>query len=138
MNIEGGCYCGKVRYSAPDQILFKGQCHCRECQYITGGSANVVIGVPAEGFVFTSGEPASFTRTDLERPVTRKFCPDCGTHLLTEAPGLPTAKIVKVGSLDNPALFDKPDYVIWACEKQAFHHIPEGIPVFEKFPPRPE
>jgi len=138
MSIEGGCYCGQVRYEAADQILFRGQCLCRECQYISGGNANFVVGLPAEGFVFTRGTPASYTRPDLERPVTRKFCPTCGTHLLTESPGAPGVMLVKVGTLDNPALFKGPERIIWTSDKQVFHHLPEGVPAYEKFPPRPE
>jgi hypothetical protein len=29
MSVEGGCYCGSVRYKAEGDALFKGQCHCR-------------------------------------------------------------------------------------------------------------
>ncbi len=134
--IKGGCYCGAVRYEAAEPILFRGQCHCRECQYISGGSANVVVGLGADGFSFSKGEPAAYTRPDLPHPVTRKFCATCGTHLLTESPGLTGVKIVKVGTLDNPEIFGQPERVIWTCEKQSFHHIPEGVPAYEKFPPR--
>ena len=35
MQVEGGCYCGAVRYRAEGEPAFRGQCHCRECQYIT-------------------------------------------------------------------------------------------------------
>ena len=137
MSITGRCYCGAVQYEAAEPVLFRGQCHCRECQYIAGGSPNVVIGLNAEGFRFTRGEPAAFKRPDLPNPVTRRFCARCGTHLLTEAPNLPTVKLVKVGTLDDPAIFGQPERVIWTSEKQAFHHVPEGVPAFEKFPPRP-
>ena len=43
----------------------------------------------------------AFTRTDLERSVTREFCAECGTHVVTRPPGLP-AVVVKVGTLDDP------------------------------------
>jgi hypothetical protein len=41
MKLEGGCYCGNVRYVAEGDPMMKAQCHCRECQYITGGSPNM-------------------------------------------------------------------------------------------------
>ncbi|WP_421931675.1 GFA family protein [Phenylobacterium sp.] len=132
MKLEGGCYCGGLRYVAEGEPMMKAQCHCRECQYITGGSPNVFIAMPIAGFAYTKGTPKQFTRSDLERAVTREFCPDCGTHVVTRSPGFP-AVIVKVGSLDDPSVF-KPDMAIFTVDKQAFHHVPDGIPAFERLP----
>jgi hypothetical protein len=133
MHLEGGCYCGAVRYQADGDPLFKGFCYCRECQHIAGGSANVVLGMPAGGFAYTQGSPKSFTRSDIENPVTREFCPDCGTHLSSRVPGLPAA-LLKVGTLDDPSLFDGPDMVIFTVDKQGYHQLPEGVPAFERGP----
>ena len=43
MKLEGGCYCGAVRYVAEGDPMMKAQCHCRECQYITGGAPNMFL-----------------------------------------------------------------------------------------------
>ncbi len=102
MKLEGGCYCGQVRYVAEGEPMMKAQCHCRECQYITGGSPNMFLLMPRDGFSYTKGTPKQFTRSDLENAVTREFCAECGTHLTTRRPGLPAA-ILKVGTLDDPA-----------------------------------
>lgn len=134
MELEGGCYCGAVRYKTTGEALFRGQCHCRECQYIAGGSPNVVMGMPAAGFAYTKGSPKGFRRSDLDNPVTREFCPECGTHLLARAPTLPNAVLLKVGTLDDPSVFGSPQMVIFTGEKQSFHHVPEGVPTFERGP----
>jgi hypothetical protein len=84
MNLEGGCYCCNVRYVSEGEPTLKAQCHCRECQYISGGSPNLFLLMPADGFSYTKGSPKQFTRSDLERAVTREFCAECGTHI----PGL--------------------------------------------------
>ncbi len=101
MRLEGGCYCGEVRYVAEGDPMMQAQCHCRECQYISGGAPNTFIAMPAAGFSYITGQPKQFTRKDLERAVTREFCAECGTHLVTKVPGLPAA-ILKVGTLDEP------------------------------------
>ncbi|HEX7037417.1 MAG TPA: GFA family protein [Pseudomonadales bacterium] len=129
----GGCYCGAIRYRAEGEPILQAQCHCRECQYVTGGSPNVFIALPADGFEYTQGQPKSFRRSDLENPVTREFCPECGTHLLTRAPGLPNAVILKVGTLDDPSAF-APQLALFTVDKQPFHQLAEGLPAFERLP----
>ena len=41
MKLEGGCCCGAVRYVAEGDPVMRAQCHCRECQYVTGGAPNM-------------------------------------------------------------------------------------------------
>jgi hypothetical protein len=135
MKLEGGCYCGKVRYVAEGEPMRKGQCHCRECQYITGGAPNMFVVMPSAGFAYTKGAPKQFTRGDLETPVTREFCPDCGTHMATRPPGRPVI-VVKVGTLDDPKLYGGPQMAIFTIDKQPFHQIPDGLPSFERMPQR--
>jgi hypothetical protein len=89
--------------------------------------------MPAGSFAYTKGSPVAFTRNDLERPVTREFCSACGTHLITRVPGL-DAVVVKVGSLDDPSLYGGPQLAMFTVDKQAFHHIPVGLPAFERLP----
>ncbi|HYC00004.1 MAG TPA: GFA family protein [Candidatus Limnocylindrales bacterium] len=134
MELEGGCYCGAVRYRATGDAMFSGQCHCRECQYISGGHPNVILGMPESGFAWTRGEGKPFRRSDLANPVTREFCAECGTHLTSRPPGLPGAVLIKIGTLDDPSVFTGPQMVIWTIDRQSFHHIPEGVPVFQKVP----
>ena len=133
MKLEGGCYCGAVRYRAEGEPMMMAQCHCRECQYITGGSPNVFLAMALDALSYTKGAPKQFARKDLEKPVTREFCAECGTHMVTR----PQRRIVviKVGTLDDPTQFT-PKMAIYTCDKQAFHHVLEGMPAFERLPQR--
>ncbi|KHK90151.1 GFA family protein [Novosphingobium malaysiense] len=133
MTLEGGCYCGTVRYAAGGTPGLKAECHCRECQYITGGGPNYFMMMPVAEFSYTRGAPARFTRDDIPNPVTREFCPKCGTHLATRIPGLPTL-VLKVGGLDDPAQYGKPGTAIYLCDAQPFHMVPDGIVRFETVP----
>ena len=135
MTLEGGCYCGMLRYVAEGVPSLRAQCHCRECQYISGGSPNMFLLMPPEGFRYSKGIPKQFTRSDLERAVTREFCAECGTHVLTRRPGL-RAVVLKVGTLDDPSAFGTPEMAIYTVDKQPFHQIPEGLPSFERLPKR--
>lgn len=136
MKLTGGCYCGALRYEAEGEPRFKGQCHCRECQYISGGAENVFMVMPAEGFTYVKGQPATFTRSDLETPGTREFCGTCGTHITTRVPADRSVAILKVGTLDDPSVYGGPQAAIWTSDAQSFHIIPDGVATFAGFPGR--
>lgn len=133
MKIEGGCYCGQVRYEFEGDPAMAMQCHCRECQYITGGNPNVFVLLPEAGFKFTGAETKTFQRTDIENAVTRHFCPNCGTAIGTQAAGAPGMFVIKVGTMDDPSFY-KPSMAIFTKDAQSFHHIPDDIPSFEAMP----
>lgn len=134
MTVEGGCYCGAVRYKAEGDPLMKIQCHCRECQYASGGHPNLVMGMPEASFSYTKGSAKGYQRSDLDNPVTREFCADCGTQLLTRTPNVPGAVLIKVGTLDDPSVFGTPQMAIFTIDQQSFHSVPEGVPSFERLP----
>ena len=133
MAVTGGCYCGEVRYEVdgPQEASF--QCHCRECQYLTGGNANIVVVFAESDFRYTKGLASSFARSDLENPVTRHFCGACGTGIGSRTPSRPNSMIVKVGTLDNPGEYQA-QAAIFTCDRQAYHYIPNNIPSFDKRP----
>jgi hypothetical protein len=133
MKIDGGCYCGQIRYTFDGEVTAGMQCHCRECQYITGGHPNVLVILPETDFSYTQGEPKSFSRSDLDNPVTRFFCSNCGTAIGTKSPAAAGSMIVKVGTIDDPSFF-KASVAIFTKDAQSFHHIPDGIPSFEGVP----
>ncbi len=134
MELEGGCYCGEIRFTAAGDPVFKGECLCRECQYISGGNSNIIIAMPEAGFSYTKSAPKAFQRSDLDNPVTREFCADCGTHIVSKSPALPGVSIIKVGTLDDPSAFGKSEMVIYTVDKQDFHQLPPGVPAFERSP----
>ncbi len=132
MTLKGHCYCGQLKYEVEGAPITKGNCHCRECQYISGGHPNAFIVMPDGEFKYTEGSPKSFKRADLEQPRTREFCGNCGTHILTKSDLRPGAVIIKVGTLDNPDIFDKPDMAIFTVDIQPFHRLDPETPSYER------
>ncbi len=130
MKLSGRCYCGDLTYEADGDVITKGNCHCRECQYMTGGHPLAFLVISDQEFKYTKGTPKTFTRQDLENPRTREFCERCGTHILSK--GMPGAVFLKVGTLDNPSVFDKPDMSIFLIDKQPFHHVDDTAPAYER------
>lgn len=131
---SGGCYCGAVRYSLSQPAVVNGQCHCRACQHIAGGAPQYFMLIPKDGLQWAGKACATFTRPDLQAPVTRHFCPTCGTHIATRR--LDQSEwVLKVGTLDDPNGF-APRVAICHAQAPGFHMVPEGIPVFDDIPAR--
>ncbi|MEL6607573.1 MAG: GFA family protein [Pseudomonadota bacterium] len=129
---RGGCYCGALRYAVTAKPVFKAQCHCRPCQYASGGGPNYFMLIPASGVAIT-GTAQRFARADLENPVTRVFCPTCGTQVCTERADLGMV-VLRVGTLDDPSVFGAPKAAIHMSEAQAFHCVADGVPQFDGLP----
>ena len=101
--------------------MIKAQRPCRECQYPTGGSPNLLMAMPQEGFTSPRGEVKQVSRGAFESPVTRTFGPACGTPVLTGSPKRPGAIIVKAEDMDNTAQHNGPDVANFPCGPQRFH-----------------
>ena len=134
MGAEGGCYCGAIRYETQGDATLKGICYCNECQTVSGGGPVIVMGVPEAGFKLTKGTLKQFARPDLENPVTREFCGDCGTHVTTRPPSMAGMVLIKVGTLDDQSVFGGPQMAIFCAEKQPWHIVPEGVASFDRVP----
>lgn len=134
IHITGGCYCKAIRFEAEGKPRLRAQCHCRACQIFSGGGPNYFMLMPPTGFRYTSGSPKSFKHPVLPEAVTREFCADCGTHLTTRRPGL-SEIVLKVGTFDDPTVFDRPRMAIFTNEMQSFHHIDADLPAFATLPP---
>jgi hypothetical protein len=55
--LEGGCYCGAVRYSVPDEFLYAANCHCSNCRRTTGSAFKPFAGIECEKLAILRGEP---------------------------------------------------------------------------------
>lgn len=119
--VTGGCACGAIRFGFYEPLSFRVACHCRTCQYTSGGGPAFAVGVPRDQFRVTRGHPTEFAvLAEGGSLVTRTFCGTCGTHLYAVSEQTPEVCSVKVGALDEPGAF-KPRMQIWTSEAQPWH-----------------
>lgn len=113
--------------------MFTGHCHCRDCQYASGGAYSTIVGVPTAALVLT-GELAAFT-VDAEsgNQVTRKFCPKCGTPMLSSLSANPGMTVLKAATLDDPGWL-APAMHIWTASGQPWAETSATVPKFERNP----
>ena len=134
MKLQGRCYCGKVRYVAEGEPILKAQCHCRECQYISGGAPNMFLLVPRDGFRYSEGRPAiraQRSRTRRDAGILRRLR-HASHHAATGSfcRNFESRHARRSECLRRPADGD-------LHHRQAdLYHIPDGLPTFERLPPR--
>lgn len=136
MNMTGGCYCGALRFEISGEIPMRALCLCATCQKISGGAGNLFIGIEAGAFRYTQGEPRRFTRDVTAGTPTREFCGECGVHIAARSPKAPGGLVVKVGTLDDPSVFQGPSMVFWTQDKHNFHALPDGAVAYRSLPGR--
>ena len=82
---RGTCFCGAVEITVSGQPAAMGYCHCESCRKWSAGPVNAfTLWAPANVRV-TKGEDkiGSFAKNPQS---VRKWCTQCGGHLLTDHP----------------------------------------------------
>ena len=132
--ITGGCLCGRVRYESKAAPIIARLCWCRVCQYIATGNAAVSACFLTEHFT-VSGEAKDYESVaDSGNRMHRRFCPECGVHLFSEAESRPHLIFVRVGTLDDPGII-APSATIWTASAPGWACIDAALPTFEGQPP---
>lgn len=128
--LEGGCLCGRVRYTtgAPVATVI---CHCTHCQRATGSAFSVNL-IVANGQFSLTGVTTSYPDSgDSGKPVHRHFCGHCGSSLFSVADGRPGFTILKAGTLDDTAAVS-PATQIYRDSAQRWLPSFEGLTTFPR------
>jgi hypothetical protein len=134
-DIEGGCACGAVRFKITAPLMGTGVCHCRACQYASGGGPTYVALAPKDALVVTKGEPKVYSsKADSGAEIGRAFCAECGTPLWAVPSSTTPFYPVKVGTLDDPSSM-QPMVHLYVEAAQPWHLMHQGLPQFPKMPP---
>jgi hypothetical protein len=124
VRIEGGCYCGAVRYELMSLPLASMVCHCQSCRRIAGAPVVAWLTVAKNDFRFTRGTPS-----DLESSigVRRTFCSSCGTPLTYESVKYAEEVDVTTCTLDDPNAYP-PSHHSWVSHDLQWTRLVDGLP----------
>ncbi len=133
----GGCLCEAIRYELSAEPVFQVACHCRACQYTSGGAPTLALVVPKDGFKVVKGEPRTYwSQGESGGKVGRSFCEDCGTPVFSQPMANGEIVVIKVGGLDDPSDFTV-QADMWMDAAQPWHRPHEGAMRMPGNPPRP-
>ena len=100
--IEGGCFCGSVRYSFEPTNYPSSNCHCSMCRRISGAAFVSWMAVPRVCFEYTKGDPKKLISSSHG---ARYFCQECGTPLACALDEDQKNIYITICSLDQPQEF---------------------------------
>ena len=98
---QGGCQCGRIRYSVNAEPRETYLCHCRMCQRATGGVSIAFANFDRADIAWES-EPDWYASSPIAK---RPFCSACGTPLGFRFNEDSETMDLTVGSFDDPSGF---------------------------------
>ena len=121
----GRCLCGSVSYELSGDLIATAVCHCSHCQRQSGGAFSVNL-IAHESQLVITGELKTYEeRGELgdDVYVRRKFCPECGSPIVSELAKSQGVLAVKAGTLDDKADVN-PNVEVWCVDRQPWVSLP--------------
>ena len=131
---RGRCFCGDVSYRVSAEPIAFVICHCRDCQYASGGGPACIQVVAKEALEITDAlnRITDYTsKADSGRLVTRHFCSRCGTPMFETLEADPTIRLVKSGTMDDASQL-KVDATVYTASAQPWAHIDHTTQLFDR------
>lgn len=129
--LEGGCLCGKVRFTANEAPLRTFVCHCTFCQRLTGSSFYAESIFALDAVRFNGGELRQYEHLsdNSGKKVFVHFCPSCGTTVGLTFERWPDMRAISRGCYDDPNAVEITSN-IWTRSAQTGVALPAAIDCF--------
>jgi hypothetical protein len=131
--IDGGCWCGKARYTADAEPTFVAVCHCRACQKASGSAFAVIVALPANALTVTGEVGTHDSVGGSGKGKHHHFCPSCGSPVFSTVDAIPDMRMIRSGTLDD-AEWVKPAMEIMCDEKQPWVALSGELKSFAGMP----
>ena len=131
---SGGCLCGAIKYEFDKSNLISAHhCHCIDCQKSTGSGKSTILMLPAQA-ILMDGELKFYTSpTSSGRNMSRGFCQECGSPVLSFIKEMQEVNFLKAGSLDDSSWL-KIDSNFYSSSAHSWSPIDEDILSFTHNP----
>ena len=121
--IEGGCFCGAVRYAIDPGEYQAANCHCTMCRKHSG-HFEASTDVPRDRLTIEGKD--NITWYQSSKKVRRGFCKLCGSSLFFDPPHLDWIA-VSMGAFDTPTN-TKIERHIFVADKGDYYDITDDLP----------
>lgn len=113
--MKGGCLCGQVRYAIEADPIAVATCHCLNCQKQSGSALSLVVVIRRDSLALTGTLQTFEDRGESGQPVYRRFCPQCGSPVITDTPAAAAQGVIfiKGGTVDDAYRVLRPERHYW-------------------------
>ena len=128
MKLQGGCFCGAVRYEADGEPFNSTLCHCSDCRKSSGAPAVAWFSVRRAELRWTTQPPFMFRSS---AHALRGFCPSCGASLVFEDEEWPDEVDITTASLDDPDQMPPRDHT-FVRSRLRWMDLHDGLPEYQR------
>lgn len=125
---NGRCFCGAVELEVTGEPAAQGYCHCSSCREWAAAPVNAFTLWRPDGVKVTKGEDQIGVFNKTEKSY-RKFCRQCGGHLMTDHPAW---DLVDVYAAIIPDFSFAPQVHVAYAEKVLA--VRDGLPKYKDVP----
>lgn len=130
--ISGGCLCAAITFNLIEDFKLFYQCHCKQCQQLTGSAFTSNIFTAPNNIEWKTGADKIKHFEHPNRDFSKSFCSMCGSALPFVNKSQ-TSLIIPAGSLNDPFEI-KPSANIFVSEKAAWLEHGYQAENFQLFP----
>lgn len=131
--LEGGCFCGAVRYRLLAPPMFVNCCHCTNCQNQTGSAFVINAIIETKNLKKLKGALERIPMAPKgKRPHDIYRCRKCKVAVWSDYGRRSWLRFVRVGTLDHPRQI-RPNAHIFTRSKLPWVELPKGAPAFKVF-----
>jgi hypothetical protein len=123
---SGHCLCGLVTFELAGDPLATAVCHCEHCQRQSGSAFSVNI-IANKSQLTINGELRTYQERGENNDdvyVERRFCPTCGSPIVSELMKRDGIIAIKAGLLNDKSMV-KPGVEVWCVDRQPWVSLPD-------------
>jgi len=130
--IKGTCLCEEVAYQISGALGPVYNCHCLKCRRWHGAAFRTRASIKKSQFIWLSGEN-NVAEFKFSANVTKHFCSNCGSPLVTTYKDNPDIYGVALGPLEGK-IKNHIEGHIFVGSKANWYEITDNQPCFEEWP----
>jgi len=127
--LNGGCWCGAVRYGVADAFLYACNCHCSRCRAATGSAFKAFAGIERDKLTLHTGADELLVVGDDELNDTR--CASCGSLLFSVVRDGAYVHVALGSLADAPSI--RPSEHIFVGSKAPWFEITDDLPQSDEY-----